>query len=118
MPRKGCYFFLDEKVTKKSSHPGGFSAAQALCAAKPAKPRARSFCRPLSRRARASGKITNARTAAQAHLFYRLSPEAARMTIRKEPTFSYICKMKKKRKGLSARRAGSMALRVEVIGLT
>jgi hypothetical protein len=26
--------------------------------------------------------------------------------------------MKKKRKGLSARRAGSMALRVEVIGLT
>ncbi|WP_429383115.1 hypothetical protein [Mucilaginibacter sp. UYCu711] len=70
-----------KKVTKKSSHPGGFSAAQALCAAKPVKPKARSFCPILSRKATASGKITNAFAAAQPSLFYLLSPEAARMTV-------------------------------------
>jgi hypothetical protein len=80
-PRRPCHFFLDEKVTKKSSHTGCFFAAQALCAAKPVKPRARSFCRLLSRKATASGKITNARATTQPNLFYRLSPEAARLTV-------------------------------------
>jgi hypothetical protein len=55
-------------------------AAQALCAARSVKPRARSFCRLLSRIATALGEITNARAAAQPNLFSRLSPEAARMT--------------------------------------
>ncbi|MES2376840.1 MAG: hypothetical protein V4553_09690 [Bacteroidota bacterium] len=70
-----------KKVTKKSSHTGGFLAARALCAAKPVKPRARSFCRLFPHMATASGKITNARAAARPTLFYRLSSEAARMTV-------------------------------------
>jgi hypothetical protein len=36
---------------------------------------------PVVAQANASGKITNARAAAQPILFYRLSPEAARLTI-------------------------------------
>ena len=57
-----------------------------LCAQGPfpanqVKPRARSFCRLLSRRANASGKITNALATAQPTLFYLLSPEAFRLTI-------------------------------------
>jgi hypothetical protein len=80
MAAEAFVLFLDEK-NKKSSQTGCFFAAQALCAAKPVKPRARSFCRLLSHKATASGKITNARAAAQSSLFYRLSPEAARMTI-------------------------------------
>ncbi|SEN28162.1 hypothetical protein SAMN05192574_102996 [Mucilaginibacter gossypiicola] len=48
LPREGCYFCLDTKVTKKSSQQGGFFAAQAfahlsfpgLCPAKRTEPRA------------------------------------------------------------------------------
>ncbi|MCC8425111.1 hypothetical protein [Mucilaginibacter sp. UR6-11] len=36
---------------------------------------------PVVAQATASGKITNARAHAQSRLFYRLSPEAARMTV-------------------------------------
>ncbi len=43
--RSPGYFFLDEKVTKKSSHPEGFLPHLALCAANQLKPKARSFCR-------------------------------------------------------------------------
>jgi hypothetical protein len=75
----GFVLFLDEK-NQKSSHPGCFFAAQALCAANQLKPKARFFCLLLSRKAHASGKITNAFAAAQSHLFYLISPEAARMT--------------------------------------
>ncbi|NNU34895.1 hypothetical protein HK413_14090 [Mucilaginibacter sp. S1162] len=67
----------------------------------------------------ASGKITNAFATAQPTLFYLISPEAARMTVLgTEPTSSINEHWKKKRKGPSARRAGSMALRAEAIGLT
>ncbi len=59
---------------------GCFFAAQALCAANQIKPKARSFCRRLSHNATASGKITNAFAAAQATLFYLISPKAAHMT--------------------------------------
>jgi hypothetical protein len=76
------------KSNQKSSHPGGFFAAQALCAANQLKPKARSFCRLLSHRAPASGKITNVFTAARPCLFYLISPEAARMTaLSIEPIF-------------------------------
>jgi hypothetical protein len=74
------YFFLDEKVTKNQVIRDA-SAAQALCAANQIKPKARSFCRLLSHKAIASGKITNAFAAAQAYLFYLISPEAARLTV-------------------------------------
>ena len=56
-------------------------SAQALYAANQIKPKARSFCRLLSRIAAASGKITNAFAAARPNLFYLLSPEAARLTV-------------------------------------
>jgi hypothetical protein len=69
------------KSNQKSSHPGGFLAAQALCAANQLKPKARSFCRPLSHKAFRSGKITNAFAAARPCLFYLISPEAAPMTV-------------------------------------
>jgi hypothetical protein len=84
--RAPLLFSLMKKVTKKSSHPGGFSAALALCAANQVKPKARSFCRRLSHKACASGnpdsyRDTNARATARPNLFYRLSPEAARLTV-------------------------------------
>ncbi|NNU34320.1 hypothetical protein HK413_09475 [Mucilaginibacter sp. S1162] len=69
------------KSNQKSSHTGGFFAAQALCAANQLKPKARSFCRLLSRKATPSGKITNAFATARPTLFYLISPEAARMTV-------------------------------------
>jgi hypothetical protein len=82
--------FLDEKVTKKSSHPGCFFAAQALCAANQLKPKARSFCRPLSHKAFRSGKITNAFASRTAQLvlppFARSCPSDGFWT---EPTFCY-----------------------------
>ncbi|MDB5001968.1 MAG: hypothetical protein JWQ34_193 [Mucilaginibacter sp.] len=56
-------------------------AAQALCATNQIKPKARSFCRLLSHKAIASGKITNAFAAARPTLFYLISPEAARLTV-------------------------------------
>jgi hypothetical protein len=45
--RGGCSFFLDKKVTKKSSHPpiGGFFAAQRLCRTNQEKPCAAIFFR-------------------------------------------------------------------------
>jgi hypothetical protein len=36
--RGGCYFWLDPKVTKRSSQQKGFFAAQGLCPANSAKP--------------------------------------------------------------------------------
>jgi hypothetical protein len=76
--RMGFVLFLIKEP--KSNQTGCFFAAQALCAAKPEKPRARSFCPLLSHKAYASGKITNALAAAQSNLFYRISPKAARLT--------------------------------------
>jgi len=38
--RGGCYFWLDPKVTKRSSHQIGFFAAKGLCRTKPEKLRA------------------------------------------------------------------------------
>jgi len=72
---------LDQKVTKKSSHTGCFFALLALCAANQVKPKARSFCRLLSRNAIASGKITNAFATAPSILFYLISSEAPRLTV-------------------------------------
>jgi hypothetical protein len=42
--------------------------------------------------ATASGKITNALATTQAHLFYRLSPEAARLTAEDKTNISLIPK--------------------------
>jgi hypothetical protein len=70
--------FLDEK-NQKSSHSGGFLAAQALCAANQIKPKARSFCPNTT--SPSLCKITNAFAAARPILFYLISPEAARMTV-------------------------------------
>jgi hypothetical protein len=80
MAAEAFVLFLDEK-NQKSSHTGCFFATQALCAANQVKPKARSFCRRLSHRATASGKITNAFATARPRLFYLISPEAARMTV-------------------------------------
>jgi hypothetical protein len=93
-------------------------AAHALCAAKQLKPKARFFCLLLSRKAHASGKITNAFAAAQSHLFYLISPEAARMTVLSiEPTLRPM-KSEKKRKGCQGARPGVLPWAVAAIGLT
>jgi hypothetical protein len=93
-------------------------AAQALYAANQAKPKARSFCRLLSRRATASGKITNAFATARPTLFYLISPEAARMTVLGQNQHLVIVNNEKKREGLSGRAAGSLGCVVAAIGLT
>jgi hypothetical protein len=74
------YFFLDKKVTKNqvirnASLPHRPYALQSRSNLGPG-----SFASCCRTGSHASGKITNARAAAQPHLFYRLSPEAARMT--------------------------------------
>jgi hypothetical protein len=57
--------------------------------------------------ATASGKITNAFAAAPPHLFYLISPEAARLTVLGTDQYFVFMKNAKKRKGLSGRAAGS-----------
>jgi hypothetical protein len=54
--------------------------------------------------------------ARNANLFYQFSPEAFLLTVFGQ--YHLLCMNKKKRSGLSARRARSMALRAEAIGLT
>jgi hypothetical protein len=65
-----------KKVTKKSSHPGCFFLRTGQLPCKAGKTKVWSFCPLLSQKALASGKITNALAAAQATMFYRLSPRS------------------------------------------
>jgi hypothetical protein len=65
------------QVIREASLPHG-----ALCPCKASKTEGPVLLPPLSHpQVHASGKITNALTAARPHLFYRLSPEAARLTV-------------------------------------
>jgi hypothetical protein len=72
----------------------------------------------LSRRAAASGKITNALAAARPNLFYLFSPEAFRLTLLVQDYNLHINEKCKAGKGPSARAAGSLACEVAAIGLT
>jgi hypothetical protein len=74
-----CYvLFLDEK-NQKSSHTGCFFAAHGL-RCKAGKTKGPVLLPLVVARVNASGKITNALATTQADLFYRLLPEAARLT--------------------------------------
>jgi hypothetical protein len=74
------------------------------CPAKSVKPRARSFRRRLSHMGQASGEITNALGTAQSNTFYRLSPEAVRLTVFGiELKSFYLRRFKKERWAVRAR---------------
>ncbi|MCC8424116.1 hypothetical protein [Mucilaginibacter sp. UR6-11] len=79
-------FFSLMKRTKNQVRRDASLPHLALCAANQIKPKARSFCRRLPQ-ALASGKITNAFAGTQPCLFYLISPEAARLTVRIKPEF-------------------------------
>jgi hypothetical protein len=72
----------------------------------------------LSRKATASGKITNALATAQPATFYRLSPEAPRLTAEERTKILVNKRIQRAGKGLSGRAAGSLACVVAAIGLT
>jgi hypothetical protein len=63
-------------------------------------------------------KRSYALATARPSLFYQFSPEAFFLTLHLQNQYLVVLKMKKKRKGLSGRAAGSLACEVAAIGLT
>jgi hypothetical protein len=76
--RRPCYFWLDPKVTKRSSQHQGFFPT-GTCAANPVKPGLQIFCAGYCTIQR-FGKSLLCPATRGLTLFYRISPEAALLT--------------------------------------